>query len=126
MFLVNYEDLGQGILKLRRGWLGEVVIRDGMYVAELRGMTQKLQMTVGEVYAPDCAADLGDARCGVDLTAIEESGTVSAVSSISAFQTSLLQATGWYDGGELAWTSGANAGQTVAVRSWNAATGTAG
>ncbi len=50
MFLVNYQDLGQGILKLRRGWLGEATIRDGMYVAELRGMTQRLQMTVGEVY----------------------------------------------------------------------------
>jgi len=124
MFLLNYEDLGQGILKLRRGWLGEVTIRDGMYVAELRGMTQKLLMTVGEVYAPDCAADLGDARCGVDLAALEESGTVSAVSSITAFQTSLVQATGWYDGGELIWTSGANAGQTVAVRSWDAATST--
>lgn len=48
MFLVNYDDLGQGILKLRRGWLGEVTIRDSMYVAELRGMTQRLQMTVGE------------------------------------------------------------------------------
>ena len=31
MFLVNHENLGQGILKLRRGWLGEVAIRDGMY-----------------------------------------------------------------------------------------------
>jgi len=124
MFLVNYQDLGQGILKLRRGWLGEVTIRDGMYVAELRGMTQKLQMTVGEVYTPDCAADLGDARCGVDLTALEESGTVSAVSSMTAFQTSLVQGTGWYDGGELTWTGGANVGQTVAVRSWDAATST--
>jgi uncharacterized phage protein (TIGR02218 family) len=116
MFLVNYEDLGQGILKLRRGWLGEVTIRDGMYVAELRGMTQRLQMTVGEVYAPDCSADLGDARCGVDLAALEESGTVSAVTSATVFETTLAQATGWYDGGELAWTGGANAGQTVAVR----------
>jgi uncharacterized phage protein (TIGR02218 family) len=42
MFLVNYQDLGQGILKLRRGWLGEVTIRDGMYVAEMRGVTQRL------------------------------------------------------------------------------------
>jgi hypothetical protein len=42
MFLVNYQDLGQGILKLRRGWLREVTIRDGMYVAELRGVTQRL------------------------------------------------------------------------------------
>ena len=36
MFRLNYENLAQGILKLRRGWLGEVTIRDGMYVAELR------------------------------------------------------------------------------------------
>jgi uncharacterized phage protein (TIGR02218 family) len=124
MFLVNYQDLGQGILKLRRGWLGEVTIRDGMYVAELRGMTQRLQMTVGEVYAPDCAADLGDVRCGVDLTALEESGTVDTVTSATAFMTTLAQATGWYDGGELTWTGGANAGQTVAVRSWDTTTGT--
>ena len=123
MFLVNYQDLSQGILKLRRGWLGEVTIRDGMYVAELRGMTQRLQMTVGEVYAPDCSADLGDARCGVDLAALEESGTVDSVTSATAFETTLVQATGWYDGGELTWTGGANASQTVAVRSWDAATG---
>jgi uncharacterized phage protein (TIGR02218 family) len=124
MFVVNYEDLGQGILKLRRGWLGEVTIRDGVYVAELRGMTQKLQMTVGEVYTPDCAADLGDARCSVDLSSFEESGIVSAVGSATTFETALAQATGWYDGGELTWTGGANAGQTVAARSWDAATGT--
>jgi uncharacterized phage protein (TIGR02218 family) len=123
MFLVNYQDLGQGILKLRRGWLGEVTIRDGMYVAELRGMTQRLQMTVGEVYAPDCAADLGDGRCGVDLAALEESGAVDTVTSATAFITTLAQATGWYDGGELTWTDGANDGQTVAVRSWDAGIG---
>jgi uncharacterized phage protein (TIGR02218 family) len=122
VFLVNYQDLSQGVLKLRRGWLGDVTIRDGMYVAELRGMTQRLQVTVGEVYAPDCAADLGDARCGVDLAALEESGTVVAVPSATAFETMLPQATGWYDGGEFTWTGGANAGQTVAVRSWDAAT----
>jgi uncharacterized phage protein (TIGR02218 family) len=122
MFLVSYQDLSQGILKLRCGWLGEVTIRDGMYVAELRGMTQRLQMIVGEVYAPDCSADLGDARCGVDLADLEESGTVTAVISATAFETALAQPTGWYDGGELAWTGGVNAGQTVAVRSWDAAT----
>jgi uncharacterized phage protein (TIGR02218 family) len=75
-----------------------------VYVAELRGMTQRLQMTVGEVYAPDCSADLGDARCGVDLAALEESGAVETVSSATAFTAVLAQATGWYDGGELAWT----------------------
>jgi hypothetical protein len=78
---------------------------------------------VGEVYAPDCAADLGDARCGVDLVALGESGTFGSVTGATAFETVLAQATGWYDGGELTWTGGANAAQTVAVRSWDAATG---
>jgi uncharacterized phage protein (TIGR02218 family) len=49
---------------------------------------------------------------------------VTAVTSATIFETSLVQATGWYDGGELTWTGGANAGQTVAVRSWDAGTGT--
>jgi uncharacterized phage protein (TIGR02218 family) len=46
------------------------------------------------------------------------------VSSATVFGTLLVQATGWYDGGELRWTSGANAGQTVAVCSWDATTST--
>ena len=75
---------------------------------------------VAEVFTPDCAADLSDARCGVDLTALEESGTVDVVLGATAFETTLAQATGWYDGGELTWTSGANADHTVAVRNWDA------
>ena len=86
----------------------------------LRGMAQKLQMTVGEVYTPDCSADLGDARCGIDVMALQENGSVTSVVGDTAFETSLAQATGWYDGGELTWTSGANSGQTVAVRHWDA------
>jgi hypothetical protein len=40
--------------------------------------------------------------------------------SATAFETTLAQATGWHDGGERTWTDGANAGQTEAVRSWDA------
>ena len=87
-------------------------------------MSQKLQMTMGEVYTPDCAADLGDARCAVNLAVLEESGTVDTVIDGTTFETTLVQRTGWYDGDELLWTGGANAGQTVAVRSWDAETGT--
>jgi uncharacterized phage protein (TIGR02218 family) len=54
----------------------------------------------------------------------ESSERLCAVASATAFETTLSQATGWYDGGELTWTDSANAGQTVAVRSWNAGTGT--
>lgn len=68
IFAVNWADLTQGEVKLRRGRLGEVVARDdGSFSAELRGLAQPLQATIGAQYQPECRADLGDLRCGVPL-----------------------------------------------------------
>lgn len=65
VFLVNYEDLSQGILRLRRGTLGEVQsISAGQFTAELRGMAQKVQQIIGAIYTPTCRAQLGGlTRC---------------------------------------------------------------
>lgn len=68
IMLINYAATADGIIKLRRGFLGDVTIQDDMYVVELRGLTQVLQQSIGEVYTPDCRADLGDVRCGILLT----------------------------------------------------------
>ncbi|MFQ6016787.1 MAG: DUF2163 domain-containing protein [Kiloniellaceae bacterium] len=67
IFLVNWRDLAQGALKLRRGKIGEVSIRDDAFVAELRGLAQLYAQQVVELTTPACRADLGDARCQVRL-----------------------------------------------------------
>lgn len=68
IFLVNWEDLSQGILKLRRGWLGEVLTTDtGLFNSELRGLAQTLSQNIGQVYSPECRADLGDDQCKVPI-----------------------------------------------------------
>jgi len=68
IFAVNWADLTQGELKLRRGRLGEVIARDdGSFRAELRGLAQPLQATIGGLYQPECRADLGDHRCRLPL-----------------------------------------------------------
>ncbi len=68
IFLVNHRDPTMGDLKLRRGRLGEVVVNDdGTFRAELRGLSQALQQTIGEQYTPECRADLGDGRCRVPI-----------------------------------------------------------
>lgn len=63
----DYTNLSAGTVTLRRGWIGQVTVMNGRYVAELRGLTDRLQQTIGRVYGRDCGADLGDARCGVRL-----------------------------------------------------------
>ena len=54
IFMLNYNDLTQGILKLRRGWLGEVSLTRQHFTAEGRGLTQLLSQDIGESVSPSC------------------------------------------------------------------------
>ncbi len=127
VFLVNWADLSMGAMKMRRGWFGEVILTEqGMFRTELRGMTQALQQRIGEVYSPECRADLGDHRCKVDLGLWTRGGTVTSVSDRAVFAATVdgdATADGWFNGGALTWATGANAGKTIEVKAWTAATG---
>lgn len=73
VFVANYEALGDGFLRMRRGWFGEVTITpNGIFRTELRGMTQVLARVRSAVYQPECPFDLGDGLgtnfgCGVPI-----------------------------------------------------------
>lgn len=68
VFVVNYMDPDGGQAVLRVGWLGEVTMNeDGTFNAELRGLSQVYAYRIGEAYAPECRADLGDRRCKLAL-----------------------------------------------------------
>lgn len=122
IFQVNYLDVSMGILRLRKGNLGEVRAGLGVFVAELRGLLQRLQQSFGRTVTPTCNADLGDARCGVDLLTFPDgkvSGTLTAVDSNRQFTDSTLgQATGWFAAGVITFTAGANAGLSAEVKTF--------
>ena len=60
IFLVNWADPAQGVIKLRRGHIGELTRREERFVAELRGLTQQYSQEVVGLFSPACRADLGD------------------------------------------------------------------
>ena len=124
IFLVNWRNLALGTVKLRRGWLGELTLKRGVYTAELRGLTQALSRSIGELYAVDCRADLGDQHCGVDLTPWTVTGTVTTGGSTRIFtDTARGEASAWFTHGLLTWTAGANAGaRPREVKSFEAGT----
>lgn len=68
--MVNYRDLTQGQMRMKRGKLGEVVYSEstGVFNTELRGLTQLYSQGALELYQSQCRADLGDARCKVPLS----------------------------------------------------------
>lgn len=117
IFMVNWADLNQGKMRLRDGWLGEITMRDGAFTAEVRGLTERLQAEVGDVFSPECRADLGDKRCKVNLAGVTVTGTVTAVADRQTFTDSARsEPDGWFDYGVLVWLDGANGGLETEVK----------
>lgn len=119
VYICNWADLTQGVVQMRRGWLGEVTQSGGKYVASLRGLHDLLQRNVGETYTPECRYDLGDRRCALSLTAY--AGAATSVTDAYTFgDINCTGADGVYNYGKLTWTSGANNGLSMEVKAWDA------
>lgn len=119
VFLLNWADLTQGSMSLARGKLGEVNLRRSHFVAEMRGLSQAFSTQIGELYSPSCRASLGDTRCKVSMAAHTFTGSVTAVTGRDVFADSArTQADNYFAYGEITWTSGANNGLKMEVRTW--------
>lgn len=78
IFVVNWQAPAQGILKVRRGWFGEVQINaNGTFGVEIRGLAQALNHNFLEVYSPECRADFCDTRCKLNIADFTRVGTVT-------------------------------------------------
>lgn len=101
------------------GSIGEVSRSGGAFVAEMRGLSQELSEVRGRLFGHLCDAELGDGRCGVDTQdpALRGAGTVTEALDDRTVIASGLPAFegGWFRGGRLVWSSGANAGLAVSV-----------
>lgn len=117
---VNWQDVSQRYL-LRKGTLGEVTRGTAGFSAEVRGLTQALDVTKGRLFQYACDAALGDTRCKVNLeqAAYKVSGSVLSVeqdrrlsvSGASTFAEAFFQA------GTLTWTTGSNTGRVEEIKS---------
>ena len=117
IFLVKVTDLSQGTVTQRRGWLGEVTMKNGQFVAEVRGLAQKLSQNIVDLYSPTCRAVFGDGRCKANLASYTVGGTVNTVSSRQILiSNSMTQAAGYFSGGEIQWITGANARRRMEIK----------
>ena len=120
VFIVNYAAPDDGKLVLKTGWLGEVTLRGGQFVAEVRGLSSQLQQTIGQVYTPTCRAKLGDSQCAVNLASYSASGSVTSVEAAYAFKdSSRTQPNNYFAYGMITFTSGANQGLSMEVRDFS-------
>ncbi len=115
IFVVNWADLSQGRIMLRRGWLGEVKRADQRFSAEVRGISNRLQQTQGKLYSRLCRTDLGSAECKVDLAPLTDTLAIAAVTAADAFVVPTARPSGFYTFGVCTFLTGANAGAATEV-----------
>jgi len=109
-WLVNWANVDER-QPVFRGSIGELRRAGGAFRAEIRGLTEALNAVQGGVYQKPCPAVLGDAACGVDLSApgyvtelaaeLVEDNVIFSFAGIGGFDF------GWFQRGMLTVLSGA-------------------
>ncbi len=121
LYLVDWANVGSRLL-VSRGLIGEIRRGDnGLFEAEITGLSDRLGQPFGQAYLAGCSCRLGDAKCGVDLSLPQHRGQGVVVALEGSQQFVATGITGfpqhWFAGGRLVWTAGANAGLSGHVKS---------
>lgn len=77
--MVDYNNPTDGELVLRKGKFGTITIKEDVFVAEIRGITQNYSQNIIEVSQPKCRYDLFDSRCKQPRAGFEDAATVATI-----------------------------------------------
>jgi uncharacterized phage protein (TIGR02218 family) len=115
---VDWSDPSLGTVNLFTGWVGPFTGSDRQTAtAQMNGFSQKAINRIGENYSPECRANLGDARCGVNRATFSTTGTVTLVTGNFDFVATMATnpAAGEYSLGIITWSTGNNAGSSMEI-----------
>ncbi|MBM3552724.1 MAG: DUF2163 domain-containing protein [Alphaproteobacteria bacterium] len=118
-WLVDWTDVADRAL-LDVATIGEVRRGEKAFSAELRSSAHLFDQQQGRAFQRNCSADLGDARCGFDLMApgFHATGVVAAFAGgVIDIDLSQNFDSGFFSGGALNFTSGANQDARFTVKS---------
>lgn len=117
-FLVNWQSPDDHVLLSTRE-LGEVRSAGPAFAVELRSLAAKLDQPRGRLYGSRCDADLGDGRCGKDISAppYRLSGAIVAVTDEMTLIASGLgdRPGGWFGNGRVRFLSGLLEGLSIDI-----------
>lgn len=119
MWEVDWADVARRRLVFA-GSLGEIARSQGAFRAELRGLSEPLNMARGRVFHPRCSARLGDGRCKLALTGetfvAEARITTIEDGRILRFANFPVYEAGWFERGSLNVLSGEADGLRATIK----------
>jgi uncharacterized phage protein (TIGR02218 family) len=122
IFYVQWDQLQRGIMPLLGARFGEITFRNGDFETELRSLAQALQQPQGRTYGLECDTDLGDFRCGVDLTPYTRTSTIENLDDNGSlfYDGKLTDPDDYFQYGVVTFLSGLNKGLRMEVAGYKA------
>lgn len=111
-----------GMIKLRRGFTGQIRLTEGQHTTEIRGIAQLLAENFIENFTLDCQADFCDTRCKQVAANFTSSGKVTSVTNSKQFAATILSGASGatiFNFGVISWTAGNNVGLNMEVKNWD-------
>lgn len=122
-FMATWGDTSAGTLIQFSGRTGKVSSSRSTLVLQIKSDLELLRAPMPRnTYQPGCVHTLYDTGCGLVKASFAVTGSVQAGSTINLLNTTLAQATGYFDLGTILFTSGALNGQSYTVKSFTSAT----
>lgn len=131
IYRVDWTNPSVNNVEVFTGYLGTLTRGKHSFMAELRSINQAVNQPTGRLYSKMCSVDLFSTQCGKLVGSVTNGQltgrAVSSVFSRRMFVTtdttlvSLLN--GFYNGGLLTWTSGANSGAAIEIKSFQVIAG---
>lgn len=124
-----------GVIYTRKWWVDRVKFDGEIFEAEMAGPSRNLRNQVGDIWARTCRHRLGefDATTLIGCTVDTSLYTTTSVDILGTLDTNKRMvfvvdpatlsspADGYFDDGEVIFTSGANSGRTAPIKSWTSA-----
>ena len=118
-YLVNWQDVSQRVLVFR-GSMGEIKRGSGAFEAELRSLSEGLNQLIGRAYLRQCDAQLGDARCGIDVSGVAFTGEAELTFVVGQRVLHMKGLDGfddeWFLQGQVIFVTGENAGAVRIIK----------
>ena len=67
IFIVNYQNIGQGIIILKSGNISKIKIIDNKLLLEIRSLKSVLNTEISKPFSKHCRAEFGDTQCGINI-----------------------------------------------------------
>lgn len=123
IFIVDLENLDKGKVSLLNGKIFDIQFKDNSFIANVKGLKNEIDKTIGDVYSPLCRTSFCSEKCKLNKVNFTFNAVISKVVDNISFLTEneniINKEDGYFENGVVEFLSGKNKGQKTEIKQFS-------